>query len=68
LRKTKDGWEDVPTGEGNFPLREQLRALDKMQYDRFVSFEWGKKWHPEIPDVEFALAPFMQRFRRNTTE
>ena len=27
LRRTTNGWEHVLTGEGNFPLREQLRSL-----------------------------------------
>jgi sugar phosphate isomerase/epimerase len=65
LRKNKDTWEHVLTGEGGFPLRQQMAALRKMNYDRFVSFEWEKKWHPEIPDAEIALPHFIRWFRQN---
>ncbi len=66
LRRKGGGWEHVLTGEGDFPLREQLNSLQEMKYGRFISFEWEKKWHPEIPDAEIALPHFIQWFRRNT--
>ena len=65
LRRNNGAWEHVLPGEGTFPLREQLDALQKMSYDRFVSFEWEKKWHPEIPDAAVALPHFVQWFREN---
>ncbi len=65
LRQNNGAWEHVLTGEGNFPLRQQLQALQKSNYDRFVSFEWEKKWHPEIPDAEIALPHFIRWFRQN---
>lgn len=64
LRQKNGTWEHVLTGEGNFPLMQQLEALQKMNYDRFVSFEWEKKWHPEIPDAEIALPHFIRWFIR----
>jgi sugar phosphate isomerase/epimerase len=65
LRENNGAWEHVLTGEGNFPLGQQLEALQKIHYDRFVSFEWEKKWHPEIPDAEIALPHFIRWFRQN---
>ena len=65
LRQNNGAWEHVLTGEGNFPLEEQLESLQKIGYDRFVSFEWEKKWHPEIPDAEIALPHFMRWFQQN---
>jgi sugar phosphate isomerase/epimerase len=65
LRRNNGAWEHVLTGEGNFPLRQQLDALQKLSYDRFVSFEWEKKWHPEIADAEIALPHFIRWFRQN---
>lgn len=65
LRQNNGVWEHVLTGEGNFPLMQQLEALQKIKYDRFLSFEWEKKWHPEIPDAEIALPHFIQWFRQN---
>jgi len=68
LRQNDGALEHVLTGEGNFPLREQLEALQKIGYDRFVSFEWEKKWHPEIPNAEIALPHFIRWFRQTLNQ
>ena len=65
LRQNDDGWRLALTGDGNFPLAEVLSALCRLKYTRFVSFEWEKKWHPEIPDATIALPHFTRWFRRN---
>jgi sugar phosphate isomerase/epimerase len=65
LRRNHGGWEHVLTGEGSFLLKQQMEALQKLKYDRFVSFEWEKKWHPQIPDAEVALPHFIRWFRQN---
>jgi sugar phosphate isomerase/epimerase len=65
VRRSGDGCQYVATGEGEFPLMELLGTLQKIQYNRFVSFEWEKKWHPEIDDPEVALPHFMNWFRKN---
>lgn len=46
----------VLTGTGAVPVRRQVEALQKIGYKGFYSFEWEKRWHPEIeePDVAFA--------------
>lgn len=64
LRKNNGVWNHVLTGDGNFPLRQLLDALRRLNYDRFLSFEWEKKWHPEIPDAEVALPHFVNWFRQ----
>ena len=58
LGQNHDCWKPVLTGEGDFPLPEVRTALRQLGYDRFVSFEWEKKWHPEIPDANIALPHF----------
>jgi sugar phosphate isomerase/epimerase len=60
-----DKWTPVLTGEGNFPLREVQAALRQINYRGFVSFEWEKKWHPEIPDATLALPHFARWWREN---
>jgi len=65
LRREGDGWKYVLPGEGDFPLLELKAALQDLQYDRFVSFEWEKKWHPEIADADVALPHFARWFRKN---
>jgi sugar phosphate isomerase/epimerase len=65
LRRDQDGWKHILTGEGDFPLLELKAVLQDFQYDRFLSFEWEKKWHPEIADADTALPHFAQWFREN---
>jgi len=65
LQLDRHGWNYVLTGEGTFPLPELKEALQELQYDRFLSFEWEKKWHPEIADPEIALPHFARWFRKN---
>lgn len=48
-------WQLVLLGEGEVPVREQLRILKARGYTGYVSVEWEKKWHPEIADPEIAL-------------
>jgi sugar phosphate isomerase/epimerase len=65
LRRNQGGWQHVLTGEGDFPLLELKAALEPLEYDSFLSFEWEKKWHPEIADAEIALPHFARWFRMN---
>ena len=56
-------WEPMLLGEGDFPARELVALLRENDYQRFVSFEWEKKWHPQIPDPEIALPHFIRWMR-----
>jgi len=49
----------VLTGTGEVPVRRQVEALVKIGYGGFYSFEWEKRWHPEIEEPEVALAQFV---------
>ena len=64
LRRNGADWQHVLTGDGEFPLLDLLTVLEQLQYDRFLSFEWEKKWHPEIADAEVALPHFANWFRK----
>jgi len=59
-------WAPVLTGEGKFALREILAELDRLKYDRFVSFEWEKKWRPELAEAEVAVPHFAKWFRQDS--
>ena len=48
----------VLTGTGEVPVRRQIESLAKMGYGGVYSFEWEKRWHPEIPEPEVAIAQF----------
>jgi sugar phosphate isomerase/epimerase len=50
-----DGWQLVPLGEGEVPVRDMLALLSDGGYRGWVSVEWEKRWHPEIAAPEVAL-------------
>jgi sugar phosphate isomerase/epimerase len=59
--------EYVLTGDGDVPVRDQVRQLVKMGYRGYYSFEWEKMWHPEIPDPEIAIPHFAKVIREYLT-
>lgn len=65
LQRREDQWRYVLSGEGQFPFGELFRSLRALKYERFVSFEWEKKWHPEIESPDTALPHFVKWFRRS---
>jgi sugar phosphate isomerase/epimerase len=54
-RRRDDGWELVPLGEGEVPVRESLGALHAAGYGGWLTLEWEKRWHPELAAPEVAL-------------
>ena len=48
----------VLTGTGEVPVERQVAALVKIGYRGVYSFEWEKRWHPEIEAPEVAFAQF----------
>ena len=48
----------VLTGTGDVPVRRQVEALVHTGYTGYFSFEWEKRWHPEIEEPEVAIAQF----------
>lgn len=49
-------------GDGDLPLRDILDQLAADRYDGYISLEWERKWHPELPDIETALECFAAYF------
>ncbi len=45
-------------GQGEVPLGEALTALSKGNYKGYYSFEWEKRWHPELEEPETVLADY----------
>jgi sugar phosphate isomerase/epimerase len=61
----RDGkWGPVLAGEGKLPLREIVTELGKINYSGFISFEWEKKWRPELAEAEIAIPQFAEWFRQ----
>ncbi|HZC76794.1 MAG TPA: sugar phosphate isomerase/epimerase [Ktedonobacterales bacterium] len=53
-----DGAEEWPLcalGEGDVPLDRILALLQEQGYDGWYTFEWEKRWHPELAEPEVAL-------------
>ena len=48
----------VLTGKGDVPVERQITALVKSGYRGQYSFEWEKRWHPEIEDPDIAIPDF----------
>jgi sugar phosphate isomerase/epimerase len=51
----KGGWQLVPMGEGEVPVREIIGLLAAGGYRGYISVEWEKYWHPEIEEPQIAL-------------
>ena len=47
-------------GQGDIPIIPILRKLKDNGYNGYISLEWEKKWHPELPEIENALESFLK--------
>jgi len=65
LRNNGGKWEPALPGQGSFPMEEVLAGLHRLRFDGFVSFEWEKKWYPEIPDASVAVPRFAEWYRKS---
>jgi glucosamine-6-phosphate deaminase len=54
------GWVPRLPGRGEFGPERVLAALRARGYDRWVSFEWEKRWHPALEEPEVALPHFVR--------
>jgi sugar phosphate isomerase/epimerase len=64
FQRCADGVQYVLTGQGAFPWQDLSAALKQLRYNGFVSFEWEKKWHPELQDATIAVPHFAKEFAR----
>lgn len=53
-----DAMRYVLFGTGVAPVRDAVGILSKAKYKGYYSFEWEKRWHPEIEAPDVALAQF----------
>ncbi|HPT99539.1 MAG TPA: sugar phosphate isomerase/epimerase family protein [Armatimonadota bacterium] len=63
LNLSPTGFKPVLLGEGEMPWQEAVRLLGQIGYTGYLSLEWEKRWHPEIPDPEIAFPQYMERMR-----
>jgi glucosamine-6-phosphate deaminase len=53
-------WSPALPGRGVFAPERVLSLLQAAGYDRWISFEWEKRWHPSIEEPEVALPHFIR--------
>lgn len=58
------GYRYCLTGEGDIPLKEIYQILVNAGYDGWFTFEWEKKWHPDIHEPEVSLPQYVEYMRR----
>ena len=46
----------VPLGAGTYPVAELAGTLAGAGWDGALCLEWERKWHPELPPIDDALA------------
>jgi len=52
------------TGRGDVPVREALDVLKANGYDGWLTLEWEKRWHPEMPPAEEGLKAHIEYIRQ----
>lgn len=50
-------------GDGNVPLSDIYSVLQANGYDGWYTFEWEKRWHPDLEEPEIAFPQYV-RFMR----
>ena len=50
-------------GKGKVDLLGAAKALKNIGYDGWLTFEWEKRWHPELPDAAVALPAYRDLFK-----
>jgi sugar phosphate isomerase/epimerase len=58
----------VLTGSGEVPVKETVKVLAAGGYRGYYSFEWEKKWHPEIEEPEVAIPHYAKVMRQYLAE
>lgn len=51
-------------GKGDIPIKDIFNTLKADGYNGYISLEWEKKWHPELPEPEIAYPAFTE-FMKN---
>ena len=62
-KNSKLGFEVCLMGDGDVPLKETFDILEKGNYDGYFTFEWEKRWYPEIYSPEIAFPQFSEFMR-----
>lgn len=58
------GWRFVLLGDGTLPVQDLLSRLMVRGFSGYVSVDWEKMWHPDIPGPDIALPHYASVLRR----
>ena len=50
-------------GYGDLPVKETVTALENIGYDGYFSYEWVKRWVPELEASGIAFHTYMSYMR-----
>ena len=56
----ENGCRHVLMGEGDIPIPVFIEQLRGIGYGGYLSFEWEKRWHPEIEEPEVAFPQYLE--------
>lgn len=59
IRKPGGAFELCLMGKGDIPVKAILAQLQRDGYDGYYSFEWEKKWVPQLAEPEVAFPAFI---------
>ena len=63
--KNEDGTRNVTLpGEGTVPLKKYYGLLNDNGFKGFYSFEWEKRWIPDLPDPETAFPVYIELMKK----
>lgn len=57
-------------GEGDLPIDEMMQALQSINYEEYISFEWLKRWAEDLEDAGIAVlhfAHYMEKYTNKTS-
>jgi sugar phosphate isomerase/epimerase len=58
------GFQPCLMGEGELPHKQIYSVLEKGGYHGYLSLEWEKRWHPELPDPEVAFPRYLDYMKK----
>ena len=60
FQKPDGSWQICLMGEGTAEAKKCLTLLRQAGYQGYISFEWEKRWHPDIQEPDVAFPHFIQ--------
>ena len=46
-------------GNGDIPLKDAIKGLKSIGYDRYITLEWVKRWQPDLAAAGIVFARYI---------